>query len=212
MMTEIAFYLHKETGQFLGPADVRRKVSQFHTDAEGKTRKDFAPRDPTRWSESALAQHGIYPVYATDSPEVDDRLQIKDGRGAVWDEDRYVQAWNVIDKFADMGELKSHLLNELDGIANRRRNAGITVDGVPVRTDQIGLARITGAKMSGRSERKFPTGGGDYVTLSSADIDGIFEAVDSYIEQVDNRQVELIEAIKASDDPINIDLEAGWPG
>lgn len=211
MMTDIAFYLHKDTGQLLGPADVRRRVSGLHKDSDGKNRKDFAPRDPAKWSDSALAQHGIYPVYATDSPEVDDRLQTTDGRGAVWDGGRYVQAWNVMDKFADPSELKTHLLNELEGIANRRRNAGITVNGTPIRTDQVGLARITGAKMSGRSERKFPIGGGEYVTLTSADIDGIFEAVDSYIEQVDNRQVELIEAIKASDDPIIIDLEAGWP-
>lgn len=209
-MTEVAFWIDVESGEMLGAQQVRRLAGKSKPEGNHFIATALG-RNPQQWKEPTLRRHGIAPVYKTDTPQVDDRLQTIDGRHYEWTGERYEQRWQVHDKFASTDEIRQHMQRQLDDVAKRKRDAGINVNGIPVKTDADGVAWITGAKTSSRDSRVYPLGGGESVMLDRADIDGIFEAVDAHITAVDDRHAQLMSEIAASSDPINVDIESGWP-
>ncbi len=91
--------------------------------------------------------------------------------------------------------------------------AGITVGGVPVYTDNISQLRIIGAAKAverhpGR-RINWKTAGAGFMELGAQEILAVADAVLDHVQACFDREAALVDQIEAGGKP---DIEAGWPG
>lgn len=110
---------------------------------------------------------------------------------------------------------------KLAALAENRWSAersGIVVSSIPVMTDRESQALITGAALQAFMDASYSlvwkTATGDFVTLSSAQLLAIAQAVRAHVQACFNREAALTTAIEAAGDATAlaaIDISAGWP-
>lgn len=91
-------------------------------------------------------------------------------------------------------------------------NAGITVAGVPIHTDETSQTRIMGAAVSAMLdpayEVQWKTAGGVFVPLTAPQVIAIAQAVRAHAQACFDREAALLQAL-AQGEPY--DIGAGWP-
>lgn len=98
-----------------------------------------------------------------------------------------------------------------------RRNAamaaGITVAGLPIATDDVSQARITGAALAAladpSAEIRWKLPDGRFVELTAAQVLAIAGALRAHVQACFDREAELLAALAAGQPE---DAGAGWPG
>lgn len=98
-----------------------------------------------------------------------------------------------------------------------RRNtamaAGITVAGLPIATDDVSQARITGAALAAladpSAEIRWKLPDGRFVQLTASQVLAIAGAVRAHVQACFDREAELQAALDAGTPG---DAETGWPG
>lgn len=202
-MSNVAFYRLRETGALVSAKAVRQRAldecGYLHV------------AKPENWSEEFFDRVGADPVYGTAQPEHDSFSQQARGRYAERMDGGWVQMWVITSRFSNVDEERKAVLRRLHRIADEKRDAGITVEGIPIRTDLTGITRITGAELGSMPERRFVTGEGESVTLTALQVANIFQHVDDHVQGCFDRWAELIHEVNVSDSPASVDLTAGWP-
>lgn len=97
-----------------------------------------------------------------------------------------------------------------------RRNAamaaGITVAGLPIATDDVSQARITGAALAAladpAAEIRWKLPDGRFVQLTASQVLAIAGAVRAHVQACFDREAELQAALTEG---LPFDMEAGWP-
>jgi hypothetical protein len=97
-----------------------------------------------------------------------------------------------------------------------RRNAamaaGITVAGLPIATDDVSQARITGAALAAladpAAEIRWKLPDGRFVHLAAAEVLAIAGALRAHVQACFDREAELQAALAAG---APLDAETGWP-
>ena len=98
-----------------------------------------------------------------------------------------------------------------------RRNAamaaGITVAGLPIATDDVSQARITGAALAAladpSAEIRWKLPDGRFVELTAAQVLAIAGGLRAHVQACFDREAELLGALAAGQPE---DAAAGWPG
>lgn len=214
-MIKAAFYRHRDTGALHG-ADAIRKAARRFT-VNGKRAMMILPGNPGHWSDHTLGRLGYDAVEKTAPPTTDPERETLNGRGAEQVDGRWRQKWVVNDRYKTREEAEVAVLRKLHRIAEEKRDGGVPVllDGqspMSVRTDLVGVTRITGAKMGGKGVRRYVLSEEETRDLTAEHVDKIFQAVDDHVQGCFDRWADLIDAVKAADDPFSVDLTAGWPG
>ena len=106
-----------------------------------------------------------------------------------------------------------------DRIAELRwqhETSGTTFNGIPLATDRESRAMMDGALMmltNGPPNRTVRWKGKDrtFFEVDRDSLQAINEAVWEHVEACFDRERELLEAIEDAEDPLSVDIEAGWP-
>lgn len=112
---------------------------------------------------------------------------------------------------------------KLQAVRDRRwiaENAGVTVNGALIRTDERTQQKVTGALELFRQNGELPPLDWEaqtnvYITLDQPTLAAIGVAMGMHVQACFSRSRELCEAITAAadaEDLAAIDIEAGWPG
>ena len=132
----------------------------------------------------------------------------------------YVHGKRTLGMFWDGSRMVSQLPANLN-IQERRRikerrdkaiEAGTTVNGITISTDDTSQQRITGAALAATVDPsttvrwKLPDD--SFVTLDSTQVIAIAQAVRTHIQACFDREAELLDALNAGQ---SYDLDAGWP-
>jgi hypothetical protein len=118
-----------------------------------------------------------------------------------------------------LGDLKSE---KLASLANRRWQAeegGITIGGVPIKTDRESQTKLTGAYIKAKENPGFVIANwkvteGVFVTLNAATIVGTGDAVTAHVQACFDREAALTVEVLAAGGAAAvaaIDLDTGWP-
>lgn len=193
-------YRCRDTGKLLTAKQVRRS-----------RRKVILPTHEERWDAKALRLARVDRVYPTDPPNHNSFLQRVIDAGVEKIDGEYYQQWKLQPRHDTIEDLRRAIILRVRSKARAMRNAGIEVNGIPIKTDSEGVARITGAARGNRPSRKFVVG--DQVfDLTGDQVESIFQAVDNYVQGCFDREAALIDEVRASDSPELVDIESGWPG
>ena len=111
---------------------------------------------------------------------------------------------------------------KLAALADRRWQAevgGITLNGVPIKTDRESTGKITAAYVQASANPEFSVrwkvDTGVFVTLDAATIIAIGNAVTAHVQACFDNEDVLTTAILAAEDKAAldaVDIETGWPG
>jgi len=168
---------------------------------------------PKRPSDEMLAEWGVYPVVKDDEPTVQDaQIAVLDEApelvNGVW-----TLGWTVRDKTPE--ELAEDTKQKKAAIKTRRDeaiNAGTTINGVSVATDDLSQQRITGAALAANIDNtttvKWKLPDDTFVTLDATQIIGIAQNVRAHVQACFDREAELLAALEAGQ---SYDIDAGWP-
>ena len=132
----------------------------------------------------------------------------------------YVHGKRTLGMFWDGSRMVSQLPANLN-IQERRRikerrdksiEAGTTVNGITISTDDLSQQRITGAALAATVDPsttvRWKLSDDNFVTLDSTQIIAIAQAVRTHIQACFDREAELLEALNSGQ---SYDLNAGWP-
>ena len=177
----------------------------------GQLRRDNPQTSfPKHPSDELLAEWNVYSCVQQDLPAYD-HLTEKVSEGpieqinGVW-----TRTWAV--EQLPEEEASERKKREIKARRDEAINAGTTVNGVSVATDDISQQRITGAALAVQIDPtttvnwKMPDG--TFTTLTSTQIIAIAQAVRAHIQACFDREAELLNAL-ATDQPY--DLTTGWP-
>jgi hypothetical protein len=95
--------------------------------------------------------------------------------------------------------------------------AGTSIDGLPIATDQTAQNKIVGAAVAAMLDPGYTVNwktDDGFVTLGAAQVIGIAQAIRAHVQACYDREAVLIAEIAAATTPAAvaaIDLEAGWP-
>lgn len=91
-------------------------------------------------------------------------------------------------------------------------NGGTTFSGMHLQTDDITQSRITGAALAAMIDPNYSLQwkmhGGDFITLTGAQIIAVAQAIRAHVQACYDREAELIAALGAGQP---YDIESGWP-
>lgn len=117
--------------------------------------------------------------------------------------------------------LESARAQALAALADRRWRAeagGITVNGVPIPTDERAQVKITGAALAAQRDPAMTVAwkcsGDVWVTLSAEQLLALADAVRAHVQACFDREATLSAALAAAETVeaiAAIDLEGGWP-
>lgn len=92
-------------------------------------------------------------------------------------------------------------------------NAGISIGGMPVATDDTSQNRLSGAALSAFMDPayslRWKTSDGSFIDLDAAQVIAIATAVRAHVQACFSHEADLLAAINADGSP---DIDAGWPG
>jgi hypothetical protein len=129
----------------------------------------------------------------------------------ICDDDADVSTAGVI-KVLSQQEYKSLVKAEIKERRDKVIEAGTTVNGINIATDDVSQQRITGAALAATVDPsttvrwKLPDD--SFVTLDAAQVIAIAQAVRTHIQACFDREAELLEALNSGQ---SYDLNAGWP-
>lgn len=110
--------------------------------------------------------------------------------------------------------LEDQRVNALVALKARRdlvMESGLTINGVHVQTDDLSQQRLTAAALAAQldpaSTVRWKTADGSFVTLNSSQIIAIAMAVRAHVQSCFDREAELAEQIKDSENPGSISLD-----
>jgi len=169
------------------------------------------PKDPANWSEKVYAKLGVEPVHGTARPAYESLTQSINGRAAEQVNGQWVQKWTVNEKYTSVEPIREMMLRRLENIAESKRNAGVTVNGVRVSTRPESVGKLAAARGIARGNRKVVVDRATAVTMNQKQFDDMNDAVADYLQGCEDRHAELIEEIKGSDSPASVDIQSGWP-
>lgn len=175
---------------------------------------------PKRPSSELLAEWGVYPVVAAESPVVQEvhvavpntSPELVDG---VW-----TLGWTIRDKTPE--EVAEDVERKKESIKNRRDQAMVSgvsvtlsdtsVEDVTIATDDLSQQRITAAALAANINSattvKWKLPDNTFVTLSATQIIAAAQRVRSHVQACFDREAELLAALKAGE---AYDINAGWP-
>lgn len=173
---------------------------------------------PTTIPEDVLLAHGSFPVIETVKPQGD----------IVWEDVPVVagnecyQSWAVAEYTPEesafaLEEAKQRKLERLERFRFDEETRGITVGGLPVKTDRESQSLLSGAlaAVGRRNDKQFRwKAGGSYVQLGKAQIEALHDAVTDYVEACREREYTLFLSIQAASTEAEvaaIDTTVGWP-
>jgi len=121
-------------------------------------------------------------------------------------------ARQIIATHNPLAAARAHRLAEIAAYRWQRENAGMTVNGIAVRTDDRSKMMLSAARLRAEPVRwKTPNG---FVNLTIAEINAMFEAVSNYVQACFDREAELTEQILRMNDcdaVLALDITMGWP-
>jgi len=214
-------YRERATGKLISAREVRRRAGRRKLPgppvAESRSKSDtstiiqvvFLPTNEERWDQYCFDLAMADPVIPHKQPDYD-KFSEKLTETINKIEGSFHQAWRVEPRYPTLDELRTALITEVKRMAAEKMDAGILVGTIPVRTDAVGIARLIGAVLGAKTDRKFVFGD-QSLLLPKSVIDGMSIAVDDYVQGCYDRLAELIDGIKESSTPLDIDLETGWP-
>lgn len=107
------------------------------------------------------------------------------------------------------------LVQQVRREARHRESLGLTYKGHHIDTDPESVARLTSATVqAGRDssrDRTWRNSRGERVSLTAEEVKDLADRVDDYIQAVLQREDELLEELEQADDPLEVDLDSGWP-
>lgn len=170
----------------------------------------FLVADETQWGQFEYDLAMVDPIMDQAQPDYDDFTQGLQEVAPIQGDDGWYQNWEITERFKDVGELRAALILKLKGIADLVRASGVTVNGIKVRTDSIGIADLVGAAMSGRTSFIYVSGD-EAVKITNTEINAMIKKAEKHVQACYTRQGKGINALKASADPMSVDLKTGWP-
>lgn len=108
---------------------------------------------------------------------------------------------------------RSDYIAKVRAKAQEVRAGGTTINGIKVRADDNAIARITGAQVNPRAERKVVTGAGSRVILTQTQFDSFAASAEAFSQAVMDKEYDSLELIAATSDAglPALDLDSGWP-
>jgi len=168
---------------------------------------------PSPIKEGTLASFGVYKVADVAAPEVTDTQVAYHTGNLVGVDGQWQREWAIRDKTPE--ELAEDTKQKKAAIKTRRDeaiNAGTTVNGVTVATDDLSQQRITGAALAANIDNtttvKWKLPDDTFVTLDATQIIGIAQGVRAHVQACFDREAELLAALEAGQ---SYDIDAGWP-
>lgn len=127
------------------------------------------------------------------------------------DDDADTSVAGVI-KVLGEGEYKLLVRTEVKARRDKAMEAGTTIGGVSVATDDLSQQRITGAALAATVDStttvKWKLPDDTFVTLDATQIIGIAQGVRAHVQACFDREAELLAALNAGE---AYDINSGWP-
>lgn len=163
------------------------------------------PRNPTA-AQLALFNHA--PLAHRDPPAGDkvSRLGVAEKVDGQYYPTFLVEAFTLDDKKAQIRERRDQAIY-----------AGITVNGLPIDTDEVTQGRLAGAALQAVIDDTYTVmwkAGGQFVTLTAVEIIAVAQAVRAHVQACFDREAELLSLIDAQGaprEPTTDEIAAGWP-
>jgi hypothetical protein len=117
-----------------------------------------------------------------------------------------------VSTYDPLPDTKAAKLAELAEYRWERETGGITVNGLPVYTDDRSKLLLNGARSRGQGARWKTTAG--FVHLTAEEVEALAQAVAAHVQACFDREAELTEQIEALTDwqaVAAFDITTGWP-
>lgn len=109
-------------------------------------------------------------------------------------------------------EILAKARKQIKGRRDKALNAGTTVGGVAVATDDLTQQRITGAALAAtvdpNTTAQWKLEDDTFITLDATQIIGIAQGIRAHVQACFDREAELLAALNAGQ---SYDINAGWP-
>lgn len=175
----------------------------------------FLAADEAKWGDFEFNLALVDPIIDQPLPEHNDFTQSLREVEPVEVDGELLQAWEIDERFENIKDLRAALIRKVKGINSIKRDAGITVNGMHIRTDPESVTRLIVAAVAYGNEEmdatvKFVVGYKIFDVDTTA-FGTIVRKVNDHIQSCYARLAQLIQKIKKSSDPMSIELETGWP-
>jgi hypothetical protein len=133
---------------------------------------------------------------------------------------QWVTKWEEVDRFQGQQDELEYISLQKDifrsairSLASEKRDGGIVFDGLEISTTASARSLLIGGRQNPKSTRKIVTKGGR-MEISQAAFEAVNVAVSEYIQDVIDREYDLLEAVDALQDLEAVaafDYLGGWP-
>lgn len=202
-MSKIVGFLD-ENGRPLSRAQARSRVAK-HCGALN------VPKDPEKWRVDRAAAAGVRFIRDSERPATTE-FETAEFEGYESLSDGTVRRkWRKAPRFKTRRALVEHQKRKATQMCSKRwREGRVTVDGVPFKTDETGIALLQTATYYNRKHRCVVVDGQVH-RRSPEQLRAAKVACDNYVQSCFDHLAELCEQIDAAEDPSTVDVTAGWP-
>jgi len=196
-------YRIRDTGELVSAATLRNR--------ERRNGKAVPPEH--KWTTDTTDRLGVDPVvdvddevYSRDTHVATHQVTTQNEETGVWE-----RRWVIGPRFATRADAEAHVLEALDTVFISKRDGGVTVGGLRVKTDAGGIA-ISGLAVAAQLPEYDFVVGDQVHKLSFAQVTAVRQAVAAHVQACYSRKAALIGHIKGAANPLSIDVSQGWPG
>jgi len=169
---------------------------------------------PKQVPEDTMADFGMYPVGYEPAPDYNpDTHRIQNSNMPELVDGKWTLTKTVVELTPEqLEDRKAQKKRKIKERRDKAINAGTTISGVSVATDDLSQQRITGAALAATVDDtttvKWKLPDDTFVTLDATQIIGIAQGVRAHVQSCFDREAELLTALNAGE---TYDIDAGWP-
>lgn len=203
MIKQIIGYMIDGSDRMLSPSQTRLRIL-------GTGKYLSVPKNHNMWTPEFTKANGIEPVYGAEPPECDPQTQVTRRGAPKRDENgMLIETYDIVSRFDSLDAWKENMIQMVKRECKRRRDKGITVNGLPIKTDSEGLALLN-TSVSSVEDKCFVVGD-EVLTISFVELAAAKEAADKYIQDCFSALGKFISEIKERDSIQPIDINRHWP-
>jgi hypothetical protein len=216
-MNKAREYRCRQTGKIITAAQIPDQVEitryrpptvkQHGKEVQPKLYFIYPPKHEKDYDQFLFDMADIDPVQPRPAPTINGFHQRVVKLPPELEDGEYVQTYKVEEIYTDLPSQVKAAVRRVEETAKQIRHGGIVVDKIPVKTDTLGIALLTGAVASKKETFQFNVGGESH-PLNKAQIASMFEKVTDHIQRTYDEEARLIKEVKASKKPFEVDISA----
>ena len=183
------------------------KVKQHGKWVQPKLYFIYPPKNERDYDQFLFDMADIDPVFGMATPKINGYHQRIVKKDPVFEDGRWRQNLVVEEIYTDLPSQVTAAKRRAKEMSQQKRDAGIMVGDIPVRTDTAGLARLTAAVLA-KSENIDYVVGDKTWKLNAAQMSDLLDKANAHVQSTYTERVKAQKKIEKSKKPFDVDVSA----